>query len=390
MKEKWKFFIMTVAFLGCFYLPVELLPFRNPVFEALALVRWYAREHVLLCLVPAFLIAGAISVFISQASVIKYFGAKANKFLSYGVASISGTILAVCSCTVLPIFSGIYKRGAGLGPAAAFLYSGPAINVLAIILTARILGWQLGLARVICSVIFSIVVGLLMHIIFLKEERLERDAGELLAGEEDTSRSLLQDALYFSSMVGFLVFANWARPQTGDHGIWNFIYGAKWYLSAGFLVLTALMLASWFRKDERTEWVSSSWYFAKQIMPYLFIGVLIAGLLLGSPGGEGIIPSWVIENAVGGNSLASNFFASIAGAFMYFATLTEVPILQGLIGAGMGKGPALALLLAGPALSLPNMLVIRKVIGTKKTAVYVSLVVIMATISGIIFGNIVN
>jgi len=389
MKEKWKFLIMVAAFLGCFYLPVELLPFRNPVFEALALVRWYTREHVLLCLVPAFLIAGAISVFISQASVIKYFGAKANKFLSYGVASISGTILAVCSCTVLPLFSGIYKKGAGLGPATAFLYSGPAINVLAIILTARILGWELGVARVIGSVVFSIVVGLLMHIIFIKEEHTKKDAGELLAGEEESSRSLLQDALYFFSMVGFLVVANWARPQSDDQGIWNFIYSAKWYLSAGFLLLTALMLISWFKKDERTEWISSSWDFAKQIMPYLLIGVLLAGLLLGRPGGEGLIPSWIIEKAVGGNSFASNFFASIAGAFMYFATLTEVPILQGLIGAGMGKGPALALLLAGPALSLPNMLVIRGVIGTKKTAVYVTLVVVMATVSGIIFGNII-
>ena len=388
MKEKWKFLIMIAAFLGCVYLPIEQLPFRNPIFEALALVQWYAREHVLLCLVPAFLIAGAISVFISQASVIKYFGAKANKFLSYGVASISGTILAVCSCTVLPIFSGIYKRGAGLGPATAFLYSGPAINILAIILTARILGWELGVARVIGSVIFSIVVGLLMHFIFIKDERLQKDKGELLAGEEGTSRPLLQDAFYFSSMVGFLVFANWAKPLAGDQGIWVLIYKAKWYISAGFLIATALMLASWFKKDERYAWASSSWDFAKKIMPYLLIGVFFAGLLLGRPGNEGLIPSWIIEKAVGGNSIASNFFASIAGAFMYFATLTEVPILQGLIGAGMGKGPALALLLAGPALSLPSMLVIRSVIGTKKTAVYISLVVVMATISGVIFGNI--
>ena len=379
---------MIAAFLGCLYLPVELLPFRNPLFEALALVRWYAREHVILCLVPAFLIAGAISVFVSQASVIKYFGAEANKFLSYGVASISGTILAVCSCTVLPLFSGIYKRGAGLGPATAFLYSGPAINVLAIILTARILGWELGAARVVGSVVFSIVVGLLMHMIFLKEERFRQDSGELLAGEEKTFRSLLQNGLFFLSMVGFLVFANWAKPQADDHGIWIFIYRAKWYLSAGSLILSAAMLTSWFKKEERSEWLSSSWGFAKQIMPLLLIGVLIAGLLLGRPGEEGLIPSWIIEKAVGGNSFAANFFASLVGAFMYFATLTEVPILQGLIGAGMGKGPALALLLAGPALSLPNMLVIRGIIGTKKTIVYVSLVVLMATISGIMFGNI--
>ncbi|MCF7893419.1 MAG: permease [Candidatus Omnitrophica bacterium] len=380
---------MFAAFAACFYLPVELLPFRNPVFEALALVQWYAREHVLLCLVPAFFIAGAISVFVSQASVIKYFGAKAKKILAYSVASVSGTILAVCSCTVLPLFSGIYKRGAGLGPATAFLYSGPAINVLAIIMTARILGWELGLARAIGAVIFSVVIGVLMHLIFIKEERARHAAGNFSLGEEKEPRSLFKNSLYFAAMVGFLVFANWAKPQNNT-GFWAFIYSIKWYLSAGFLLLIGIMLVRWFRKNEITDWVSASWGFAKQIMPLLLVGVVVAGLLLGRPGQEGFIPSWIIEKAVGGNSLLSNFFASIVGAFMYFATLTEVPILQGLIGAGMGKGPALALLLAGPALSLPNMLVIRGVIGTKKTVVYVGLVVVMATFSGILFGMIIN
>jgi uncharacterized protein len=390
VKESKKFLLMSVAFLACFYLPVELLPFRNPIFEALALVRWYAREHVLLCLIPAFFIAGAISVFISQASVIKYFGAKANKFLAYTVASVSGTILAVCSCTVLPLFSGIYKRGAGLGPATAFLYSGPAINILAIIMTARILGWQLGLARAIGAILFSIVVGFLMHLIFIKEERARHTSGDLIAGDIKEIRPLFQNGIYFFSMVGFLVFANWARPAEGTTGLWAFVYSIKWYISFGFLFIIGAMLFKWFNKDEIKDWVSASWAFAKQIMPLLLAGVIAAGLLLGRPGNEGLIPSWIIERAVGGNSLWANFFASIVGAFMYFATLTEVPILQGLIGAGMGKGPALALLLAGPALSLPNMLVIRGVIGTKKTVVYVSLVVVMATISGIIFGLIVK
>ena len=376
---------MAAAFLACFYLPVEILPFRNPIFEALALVRWYAREHVLLCLVPAFFIAGAISVFVSQASVIKYFGAKANKFLAYSVASISGTILAVCSCTVLPLFSGIYKRGAGIGPATAFLYSGPAINVLAIIMTARILGWELGLARAVGAILFSGIIGFLMHLIFIKEERERIASGDFVAAEETKGRTLLQNGLYFASMVGFLVFANWARPESAT-GAWAFIYSIKWYLSAGFLALIGVMLTGWFKKDEVKDWTSASWTFAKQIMPLLLLGVIAAGLLVGRPDHEGLIPSWIIKKAVGGNSLLSNFFASIVGAFMYFATLTEVPILQGLIGAGMGKGPALALLLAGPALSLPNMLVIRGVIGTKKTVVYVGLVVIMATVSGQIFG----
>jgi hypothetical protein len=389
MKEKNKFLLMFAAFAACFYLPVELLPFRNPVFEALALVRWYAQEHVLFCLVPAFFIAGAISVFVSQASVIKYFGAKAKKILAYSVASVSGTILAVCSCTVLPLFSGIYKRGAGLGPATAFLYSGPAINVLAIIMTARVLGWELGLARAIGAVIFSVVIGVLMHLIFIKEERARHAAGNFSLGEEKEPRSLFKNSLYFVVMVGFLVFANWAKPETTT-GLWAFIYSIKWYLSGVFLTLLGIILISWFKKDEIAGWVSASWGFAKQIMPLLLAGVVVAGLLLGRPGQEGFIPAWIIEKAVGGNSLLSNFFASIVGAFMYFATLTEVPILQGLIGAGMGKGPALALLLAGPALSLPNMLVIRGVIGTKKTVVYVGLVVVMATFSGILFGIVID
>ncbi|MEW5896048.1 MAG: permease [Candidatus Omnitrophota bacterium] len=390
MKESKKFLLMLAAFLACFYLPVEMLPFRNPVFEALALVRWYAREHVILCLAPAFFIAGAISVFISQAAVIKYLGVRANKVLAYTVAAVSGTILAVCSCTVLPLFAGIYKRGAGLGPATAFLYSGPAINVLAIILTARVLGWELGIARAFGAVIFSIVIGLMMHFIFIREERARHAEGDLFAGEIRENRALWQNALYLGAMVAVLVFANWAKPQDGDSGLWALIFAVKWYLSAGFLIAIGLMLKLWFEKGETEEWVQSSWTYARLIMPLLLIGVLLAGFLLGRPGHEGLIPSWLIAKAVGGNSLAANFFASFAGAFMYFATLTEVPILQGLIGSGMGKGPALALLLAGPALSLPNMLVIRSVIGTKKTVVYVSLVIVMATISGIIFGAMIR
>ncbi len=386
MKESKNFLIILAVFLGCYWLPLENARFSNALFESLALVKWYAREHVLLCLVPAFFIAGAISVFVSQASVIKYFGAQAKKILAYSVASVSGTILAVCSCTVLPLFSGIYKRGAGLGPATAFLYSGPAINVLAIIMTARILGWELGLARAIGAILFSVIVGILMHLIFLKEERERHANGSFQVGEEEQLRPLWQNALYFTSMVALLVFANWGKPQETSTGLWSFIFHYKWHVTVIFVVALILMLARWFRKTELKEWTVASWTFAKQILPLLLAGVFVAGLLLGRPGHEGLIPPRFIERLVGGNSLFANFFASIAGAFMYFATLTEVPILQGLIGAGMGKGPALALLLAGPALSLPNMLVIRSVIGTKKTIVYVSLVVVMATISGIVFG----
>jgi uncharacterized protein len=386
MKEWKKFLLIAAAFLGCYFLPVENLRFTNAIFEALALVKWYAREHVILCLVPAFFIAGAISVFVSQASVLKYFGAKANKFLSYSVASVSGTILAVCSCTVLPLFSGIYKRGAGLGPAIAFLYSGPAINVLAIILTARILGWQLGAARAVGAVLFSVIIGLLMHLIFLKEERSRQVSGELHMGETKEARPLWQNVVYFFSMVLVLVFANWGKPLAGDAGVWLFIYTYKWWITGFCLVVLAFSLVSWFRKEELKEWTGATWAFALQILPLLLGGVLVSGFFLGRVGHEGIVPSHFVTALVGGNSFFANFFSSIVGAFMYFATLTEVPIVQGLISSGMGKGPALALLLAGPALSLPSMLVIRNIMGTKKTVVYVSLVIVMATFSGMIYG----
>jgi uncharacterized membrane protein YraQ (UPF0718 family) len=388
MKE-WKvFFIVAGLFLVCYLFPLTLIPFKGPVFEALALVQWYAREHVLLCLVPAFFIAGAISVFLSRASVVKYLGPDSNKFLSYGVASVSGTILAVCSCTVLPLFSGIYKRGAGLGPATAFLYSGPAINILAIILTARVLGWELGLARAIGAIVFSVVVGILMHLLFRNEEKENQTPKGFQLGEVQADRPLWKNSLYFAAMVFILVFANWGRPSEGDTGIWPLIFRYKWWITGTMLILLAFMIIRWFQREELGEWTSESWGFAKQILPLLFLGVFAAGLLLGRPGNEGLIPSSAIKDLVGGNSLFTNFFASIVGAFMYFATLTEVPILEGLIGAGMGKGPALALLLAGTALSLPNMLVIRGVLGTKKTAVYIALVVVMATITGIIYGSI--
>jgi uncharacterized membrane protein YraQ (UPF0718 family) len=428
-KREWKPLLWIILiFIACYYLPVGGVRFDNAVLEALHLVKWYAQEHVLLCLIPAFFIAGAIAVFVSQASVLKYLGAKANKILAYGVASVSGSVLAVCSCTILPLFSGIYKMGAGLGPATAFLYAGPAINVLAIILTARILGPELGFARAIGAIVFSIVIGLLMHFFFRKEE-MEKAAVQATMPEPEVTRPLWQNVIYFGAMVGILVFANWGKPGEPT-GIWNTIYVNKWLVTSLFSAALGIILMLWYnlpkwqvivaglpavvlaflfsgyptlafvagvialsilistREDETGEWFRESWGFAKQILPLLLFGVLIAGLLLGRPGGEGLIPSEWVSRAVGGNSILSNFAASFAGAFMYFATLTEVPILQGLIGNGMGKGPALALLLAGPALSLPNMLVIRSVMGTKKTVVFVSLVVTMATISGLIFGAI--
>jgi len=511
-KSEWKKLAAIVAlFLVFFWLPVGGARFDDAILEAFHLSKWYAREHVLLCLVPAFFIAGAIGVFISQASVMKYLGARANKLLAYSVASVSGTILAVCSCTVLPLFAGIYRMGAGLGPACAFLYSGPAINILAIVLTARILGPQLGIARAVGAIVFSVVIGVIMQLVYRKEEAAKTEA-QMAMPEPEIKRPLWQNAVFFAVMVAILVFANWGAPnnfafrlddgrefeaavlvapedvtiagavyivkvsngqdagtqlnlvvadvkaKTPVPGLWTSLWHFKWLLTSIFALALGLVLILWFGiawwkvvaaafptallalilpmdglmvmipfaagvlglaaitssdEGEAGEWFGATWTFAKQILPLLFFGVLVAGFLLGRVGHEGVIPSHYVEMLVGAKpdtflamtglansgveslirllwSFWTNFFASLFGAFMYFATLTEVPILQGLIGSGMGRGPALALLLAGPALSLPNMLVIRSIMGTKKTVVFVSLVVVMATVTGMVFGALVQ
>jgi uncharacterized protein len=428
-KEQYKSFLLILGFfLFAYYLPIENESFKRAIIEAFALAKWYAEEHVILCLIPAFFIAGVIAVFVSQAAVVKYFGAKSKKWKAYLVASVSGTVLAVCSCTILPLFSSIHKRGAGLGPAIAFLYSGPAINILAIILTARILGIELGIARIIGAVLFSVVIGLIMSFIYRKEEKVKAD-NQLAMPEVEEPHPFWQTALHFFILVAILVFVNWGKPDTAE-GFWYEVFANKWFITSIFgigfalsmayiikikklfvllgtivviisgivfyeyptitfvVAVAATTIALTFSEDEPNQWLGETWGFTKQIMPLLGAGVLVAGFLLGSTDGNGgIIPNEWIANLVGGNSLFSNFFASITGAFMYFATLTEIPILQGLINSGMGKGPALALLLAGPALSLPNMLVIRSVIGTEKTIVYVSLVIVMATFSGLIYGS---
>ena len=416
----------AAVFVLLFFLPVGAPRFDSALKEGLELTKWYAREHVLLCLVPALFIAGGISAFVSQASVMRYLGPKANKAMAYGVASVSGTILAVCSCTVLPLFGGIWMRGAGLGPATAFLYSGPAINVLAIVLTARVLGLELGAARAVGAVAFSVVVGLGMHLVFRREEQAKAEAA-LGMPEAEVRRPLWQNVLFFASMVGVLVFANWSKPAETT-GLWASMYAWKWPVAGAFAAGLGVSLGLWFgfkwkelalaaapvavlcfafphqplvpfiagcaglavvcarSPGESREWLDATWSLGKQIFPLLIGGVFVSGVLLGRPGHEGVIPSEWVSQSVGGNSFVANLFASVVGAFMYFATLTEVPILQGLIGSGMGKGPALALLLAGPALSLPAMLVLRSIMGMKKTVVYVSLVIAMATVTGLIYG----
>ena len=430
MKRELKIFAWLAAvFAGVYFLPVGTPRFDKAVFEALELTKWYAREHVILCLLPAFWIAGAIAAFFSKESVMKYLGPGAPKVAAYGVASVSGTILAVCSCTVLTLFSGIYRMGAGLGPATAFLYSGPAINALAIILTAKILGWEIGLARAVGAVVFSLVIGAMMAWLFRNDER-ETSRKAAAMPHSDDARPLWQTASFFAVMVGILVFANWGSDQ--ESGFFATVHAVKWPITASLAVVLAVMLRIWNglplgriavvaaltagvgiawpahpsaavlvgtlglawltagRTDASGDWYSESWSNAKQIMPLLLGGVFFAGFLLGRPGHEGIVPSEWIANLVGGNSIGANFFAAISGAFMYFATLTEVPIVQGLLGSGMGDGPALALLLAGPALSLPSMLVISSIIGPRKTAVYVILTVLMATFTGWIYGMIVS
>ena len=440
-KELKILFWMIVVFAAVFFMPLGSERFMTAVDATLDLAKWYAQEHVVLCLLPAFFIAGVIAVFVSQGSVLKYFGANAKKWLSYTVAAVSGGILAVCSCTILPLFTSIYKRGAGLGPAIAFLYSGPAISILSIILTARILGVEMGIARTVGAIGFSVVIGLAMAFIFRKEEKAKQEEQMNLVPPPE-KRPMWQTSFHFFTLVLILVFANWGAPSASDKGLWTLIFSYKWHITGVFALMlcwslvrilklrplwvgvgAVITVVSVFladalianvqlvplvpmvvgiaslsilllfdkRNKENREWALSSWGFAKQILPLLAVGVVTAGFLLGSTHDNtsiaGVIFNEWIEWAVGGNSLLSNFFASFTGVFMYFAALTEVPIIQGLLASGMGKGPALALLLAGPSLSLPNMLVIQGVMGTKKTIVYVALVIIMATISGFVFGN---
>jgi len=378
---------------------------------------------VILCLLPAFFIAGAIGVFLSKESVMRYLGAGAPRTLAYGVASFSGTILSVCSCTVLPLFAGIWRMGAGLGPAIAFLYSGPAISFLAIVMTARILGLEIGVARAVGAIAFSLIIGSTMAFIFRKEESLARPAAPRPEATDEIS--LVRTVLWLGAMMGILLFANWS--DSGDV-FFARVAEWKWRLTSLFTLALGIMLVAWWgvkmwkaalwissifltslffpshhnlsfavgtvglsiltatEEGVLGEWFNASWDFAKMIAPLLLGGVFVSGFLLGRPGEEGIIPhSWIFAG-VGGNSLEANFVSAVVGAFMYFATLTEIPILQGLIGNGMGKGPALALLLAGPALSLPSMLALNQIMGLKKTAVYTLMVVVMSTVAGWIYG----
>ncbi len=432
MRKELKIFAAFVGvFLIAYFLPLNDTKVKTAILEAFELLQWYARNHTLACVLPALFIAGAITTFLSKESVLKHLGPKANKAEAYSVASVSGTVLAVCSCSVLPMFAGIYKVGAGLGPAATFLYAGPAINVLALFLTARVLGFQLGIARVIGAMVFGVIIGLIMAVLFRKDEEARTQATLKLPDPPAAQRPLYQSALMLLAMVAFLVFSDWYNPgdknvrmnngtefaavqqyemsgqydlrlkepalghQTGevvrvskadiasivDVETWvTRIHHVRWLLAGAMGLLVVLMSVTWLNKAEFTEWMANTWTFSKLLIPLLFGGVFIVGFL------GALLPEEKVAALVGDDGFMSNFIASFIGCLFYFATLTEIPILQTLMQNGMATGPALALLLAGPALSIPSILVIRSIIGNVKTTVFVSLVVIMATIVGMGYG----
>jgi len=421
----------AVVFLVAYYLPLSNPKVTAAIVEAFKLLQWYARNHTLACVVPALFIAGGIITFLSQASVMKYLGPNSNKVIAYSVAAFSGTILAVCSCSVLPMFAGIWKLGAGLGPASAFLYSGPAINILAIFLTARVLGFDIGLARAIGAIVFAFFVGIGMAAIFRREEQAKMQAAMAMPDPPAPKRRLWQTSLYMACMVGFLIFSDWFNPgnaivhktdgttirgvvlqemrdevmiqvQESGAGVragdrltlskseidrieeaksWVIeVHHIRWYL-AGLCGLAVVIMAwRWFDREEIGQWMHNTWDFAKILIPLLFGGVFIVGFI------GALLPEKEIGQLVGDNSLRANFFASIVGALFYFATLTEVPITQALMEHGMARGPVIALLLAGPALSLPNMIVLWKLMGGKKTVAFSGLIVVMSTIAGLILG----
>jgi uncharacterized protein len=430
MKEGLKKFAWLAVIFGvAYFLPLGSPKVQNAILEAFRLLQWYAINHTLACVVPAMFIAGAISTFMSQASVMRYLGPKSNRTLAYGVASVSGIVLAVCSCSVLPMFAGIYAMGAGLGPASAFLYSGPAINVMAVFLSARVLGVDLGVGRAIGAIAFAVIIGLLMALIFKRSEQKRIEAAKLPEAPP-SGRPLWKTSLYFLCMILFLIFSDWyntndvtittkdgtaisanVRYDTQNHldikeyqpdgrlsietrrlakeeiakvepvpSFTQSLHGVKWYLAGLMGLFLLFMVWRWFSRDEVKTWMKATWDFGLMIIPLLFGGVFLTGFI------GALIPEQAVATVVGGNGLLSNFMAAFVGMLWYFATLTEIPIVEMLMRLGMGKGPALALLLAGPALSLPSILVLFRIINVKKTLVFCLLTVTMSTLVGFVFG----
>jgi uncharacterized membrane protein YraQ (UPF0718 family) len=368
-KEIKTFILLAGLFLLFYFMPMQSALFTGAILSGFKLLNEYARQHVLTCLLPAFFIAGAISVFVKKDFILRYLGGQTKKYISYTLASVSGAILAVCSCTILPLFAGIRKRGAGLGPAITFLFSGPAINIAAMFLTISVLGAKIGLARIIFSIFISIIAGLSMHFIF--KEKTE-EGGLYMEEYKEIKIGKRVLILFFIAMVGVLIVNGLQIAKV-----------IKYSLMIALALVTAGIAIFKFHRETTKEWLKETWDFTKMLLPILFIGVFIAGFIMP------FLPEELIVRLVGANTVVANIISAIFGAFMYFSTLTEIPILQALIAKGMHQGPALALLLAGPSLSLPNMLVVRKVLGNKKTAVYVLLVIFYSTIAGLVFGYLI-
>ncbi len=370
MNTEWKkFFWLVAAFLVFYLVPMDSGTVRESLSSGLLLLQEYARKHVLTCLVPAFFIAGAIAVFVKKDSILQLLGPQAKKSIAYPVASVSGGILAVCSCTILPLFAGIYKRGAGIGPAVAFLFTGPAINVTAIFLTGNAIGWDFALGRLFFSVVIAIIVGLLMGVIFREDD--EKNAADFPVGmEEEKPYSNRTIALFLFFQFGILIILGVQIQPT-----------LKWGIALMFLLGLLYLVFFKYQKEDNAEWVSETWDLTKKIMPFLFVGIFAAGII------EVVIPDRWIHLSVGRNTLTGNAVASVSGALMYFATLTEVPIIQTLMKMGMSRGPALTLFLTGNSLSIPSILVLFNLMGRKKALTYIVLICTFSVLAGWIFGN---
>ena len=372
MKEWIKLLILVAVFLVFYLAPVDAAVVTTSIAAGLVLLQEYARLHVLTCLVPAFFIAGTIAVYVKKDAVMKLLGPTTRKSIAYPVASVSGGILAVCSCTILPLFTGIYKRGAGIGPAVAFLFTGPAINVTAILLTGSVLGWDFAVGRLVAAMAISIIAGLLMSFIFREHDRKTVENGFTTGLESDVPYSNLTISFFFILQLAVLVIFGLAIDPS---------------LKATLLILLILIIAGIaifkFRKEHTMEWFRETWNLTKKIMPYLFIGVFIAGMI------ETLVPQEIVIALVGKNTIISNVIASTFGAFMYFATLTEIPIIQKLMVLGMGRGPALTLFLTGNALSLPSMIVLFKIMGSKQASAYILTIVALSAVGGWLFGELV-
>ena len=342
------------------------------VLAGLEALKDYIALHVVTCLIPAFLLAGAMVTFISRETIIRYLGTAARKVTSFGLASVSSFFVAACSCTVIPVSSGIYYGGAGIGPAFIILWVAPAANILALIYTGAILGGQMVAVRIAAALVMAFVVGTVMSMAFLHEESTRASSFVANPGERIMSR---KDVILILLIVADLLAPNYLI-RSGP-------YLHKVYVWAAGMVVIAIY--TYFTKsgEEILAWLKETWWFVRIILPLLLLGVFIVGVV------GAILPERWIQNWLGGSGIEASFLATMIGAISYFATMTEAPFVDKLMSLGMGKGPALALLLTGPGLSLPNWLAIGRVFGVKKAVVYVITIIILGTFVGWFAGNVI-